>query len=78
MDVYVEFLGNQWESRGCLKGFCRSFYKDVMGIAVRTLWGFNEIISIWMSTGSRWYSKGILWGFHWDSKGFQADAIGCL
>ena len=46
MDFYVEFLKKQWESRGCLKGFCRSFYKDVMGVSVRFLWGSNEIISI--------------------------------
>ena len=45
-DFYVEPLGQQWESRGCLKGFCRSFSKDVMGISVRILWGFNEIIPI--------------------------------
>ncbi len=60
MDFYVESLGNRWESRGCLKGFCRSFYKDVMGISVRILWGFNERISILMSTRIQWYSTGIL------------------
>ena len=46
MDFYVESLGNQWESRRFLKGFYRSFYQDAMGISVRILWGFNEIIVI--------------------------------
>ena len=46
MDFYVESLRNQWESRGCLKGFCRSFYKDVIVISVRILWGSKEISSI--------------------------------
>ena len=54
MDFYVESLRNQWESRGCLKGFCRSFYKDVMDISVRILWGSNEIISMGMSTRIQW------------------------
>ena len=60
MDSYVESLGNQWESRGFLKGLYMSFYKDAMGSAVRILWGFNEIISISMSTAIQWYPKGIL------------------
>jgi len=46
MDFYVESLGNQWESRRFLNVFDGSFFKDPMGIAVRILWGFNEIISI--------------------------------
>jgi len=46
MDFYLEYLGDQWESKGFLKGSYRSCYKDAMGISVRMLWGFNEIISI--------------------------------
>ena len=45
MDFHVESRGNQWKFRGFLKGFYMSFYKDAMGISVRILWGFNEIIS---------------------------------
>ena len=76
MDLYVEFLENQWESRGFLEEFYMSFYKDAMGISVRILWGFNEIISIWMSARIQWYYKGILWGLHRNSKGFQMDVQG--
>ena len=38
---YVKSLGSQWESRGFLKGFYRSFYKDAMGIFCKDSMGFQ-------------------------------------
>ena len=34
---HVESRGNQWKSRGFLKGFYVSFYKDAMGSSVMIL-----------------------------------------
>ena len=54
------------------------FYKGSIGNSAGTLWGFNEIISIWISTVVRLYSKGTLQGTYWDCKGIHTDAIECL
>ena len=79
MDFYVESLGNQWESRGCLKGFCRSFYKDVMGMSVRILWGFNEMISIGIlkGLGIPRILQDFYKDFFSDSKGFTGIVCRC-
>ena len=60
------------------EGILWMFYESSIGISVRILWGFNEIISIWISTMIQWYSKGVLFGIDGDCKGIHMDAVGCL
>ena len=65
----MESLRNQWESMGFLKGFCRSFYNDDIGISVRIRWGFNEIIFHECLQDF----NGILQQFYADFKGVLKD-----
>ena len=61
-----------------LMGFYGCSMKGSIGVSVGIRWGFNEIISIWISTMIQWFSKGVLEDFSVDFKGIHMDAIGCL
>ena len=74
----MKSLGSQSESIEFLKGFYGCSMKGSIGISVGIRWGFNEIISIWISTMIQWYPKGVLLGIDGDCKGVHMDAIGCL
>ena len=65
MNSYVESLGNQWESRGCLKGFYMSFYKDAMRVSMKPflyecIQGFNCIMTLFFKD-----FLGFLMDFEW-------------